>query len=87
MEQKQRKKIIETAILSAESAYQADEVPVGCVIFNSETGQIVAMNRNRVEAKKNPLAHAEVLTIGQALKKLNTKYLLLLRRFWCCSSG
>lgn len=75
MEQKQRKKIIETAILSAESAYQADEVPVGCVIFNSETGQIIATNRNQVEAQKNPLAHAEMLTIEKALKKLKTKYL------------
>ncbi len=75
MEQKQRKKIIKKAILSAESAFRLDEVPVGCVIFNSNTGQIISVAHNQVELKKNPLAHAEMLAVTQALKKLKTKYL------------
>ncbi len=75
MKQKQRKKIINQAILLAKSAFKKDEVPVGCVIFHSQTGEIVALAHNQVEARKNPLAHAEMRAIEKALKKLKTKYL------------
>ena len=42
MEEKQRKKIILTALKEAHKAFDLDEVPVGAVIFNSKTGEIIA---------------------------------------------
>lgn len=71
----QKKQIIHRVILAAQKAFQKDEVPVGCVVFESHSGKIIATGYNQVEAQKNPLAHAEILTIQKALKKLNTKYL------------
>ena len=52
-----------------------DEVPVGAVIFNSDTGEIVAKAHNKTEQKKDILAHAEILAIHQASKKLGRKFL------------
>ena len=53
----------------AKRAFKADEVPVGAVVFNTKTGEIIASARNRVEELKSPLAHAEMLCIRKALKK------------------
>ena len=53
MEEKQRKKIILTALKEAHKAFDLDEVPVGAVIFNSKTGEIIAKAHNLVEKKKN----------------------------------
>ncbi len=75
MEEKQRKKIILTALTEAHKAFELDEVPVGAVVFNSQTGEIVAKAHNLVEKKKNPLQHAEMQVIEKSLKKLNDKFL------------
>ena len=75
MEEKERKKIILTALTEAHKAFEKDEVPVGAVIFNSQTGQIIARAHNLVEKQKNPLAHAEMQVIEKALKKTNDKFL------------
>ena len=75
MEEKQRKKIILTALTEAHKAFELDEVPVGAVVFNSKTGEIVAKAHNLVEKKKNPLQHAEMQVIEKSLKKLNDKFL------------
>ena len=75
MEEKERKKIILAALSEAYKAFQKDEVPVGAVIFNSKTGEIIAKAHNLVEKQKNPLAHAEIQVIEKALKKINDKFL------------
>ena len=75
MEEKQRKKIILTAIDEARKAFDSDEVPVGAVIFHSQTGKVIAKAHNLVEKKKNPLNHAEMQVIEKALKKANDKFL------------
>ncbi len=75
MEEKQRKKIILTALKEAHKAFDLDEVPVGAVIFNSKTGEIIAKAHNLVEKKKNPLNHAEMQVIEKSLKKINDKFL------------
>ena len=59
----------------AVEAFKADEVPVGAVIFNTQTGKILTSARNQVEALKTPLAHAEMLCITEALKKTGNKWL------------
>ena len=49
------------------------DVPVGCVI--KKDGQIVAAAHNRRELDKDVTAHAEMLAIRDAQKKLNTSRL------------
>lgn len=73
--EKKESKIIKKALQAAQKAFQSDEVPVGAVIFSTQTGEILTVARNRTEAKKDVLAHAEMLAIKQACKKLNCKFL------------
>jgi len=75
MEEKQRKKIILAALAEAHKAFDLDEVPVGAIVFDSKTGEIIAKAHNLVEKKRNPLNHAEMQVIEKALKKINDKFL------------
>lgn len=58
--------------LAAEAA-AADEVPVGAVVVID--GVAVGEGRNRVEAQRSPLAHAEMEALQQALAKVGEKRL------------
>ena len=75
MDEKQRKKIILTALNEAHKAFDLGEVPVGAVISHSQTGEIIAKAHNLVEKNKNPLYHAEMQVILKALKKNEDKFL------------
>ena len=75
MKKNEREKIIKTAIQMAKNAQKADEVPVGAVIFNTQTGEILSKAHNQTEKDKNVLAHAEMLAIRKATKKLKRKFL------------
>ncbi len=55
--------------LAQEAALQG-EVPVGAVVVKN--GQILGEGRNRREAGKNALAHAEMEAIAQACQNLGT---------------
>ncbi|NLD26989.1 MAG: nucleoside deaminase, partial [Acholeplasmataceae bacterium] len=59
---------IKEAIKEAKKAYMKDEVPVGCVLVID--GKIVARGHNLKETRNNSLAHAEMVTINKAIKKL-----------------
>ena len=76
MEKKEREKIKKVAFQMAQKACGADEVPVGAVIFDSITGEIIAKACNKTEQKKDVLAHAEMLAIQSASKKLGQKFLV-----------
>ena len=52
------------ALRQAEMAYEAGEVPIGCVIVKD--GKIIGRGRNQVEALQDPTAHAEILAITAA---------------------
>ncbi len=52
------------ALRLALRAYQAEEVPIGCVIVRK--GRIIARAFNQVETLKDATAHAEMLAISQA---------------------
>ncbi|HNB26013.1 MAG TPA: nucleoside deaminase [Alphaproteobacteria bacterium] len=51
------------AFRQAEAAAGRDEVPVGAVLVDSTTGQVLAADHNRVEELHDPTAHAEMLVI------------------------
>lgn len=62
------------ALKQAEKAYKKDEIPVGAVIVKD--GKIIARAHNLKEAKNMAIAHAEILAIKRASKKLKTWRLL-----------
>ena len=68
--------MLEALALAKEAAAEG-EVPVGCVIVRGE--QIVGRGRNRREADKNALAHAEIEAIHDACKNLGGW------RLWDCT--
>ena len=51
------------AMEEARAAGARDEVPIGAVIVNRETGAIVARAGNRTRELDDPSAHAEILVI------------------------
>jgi tRNA(Arg) A34 adenosine deaminase TadA len=66
---------MDLALEEAEAAAAAGEVPVGAVLVDGETGVVLARTHNRVEADKDPTAHAELLAIREAAQRLGAKRL------------
>lgn len=65
----QDEKFMKEAIRQAKKAYKIEEVPIGCVIVYED--KIIARGYNRRTIDKNTLAHAELLAIRKASKKLD----------------
>jgi tRNA(adenine34) deaminase len=64
-------KWLERALELARQAANEDEVPVGAVIIDAQ-GKVVGEGYNLREQDQNPVAHAEVLAIQNAAKKLDS---------------
>ncbi|MDR0934971.1 MAG: tRNA adenosine(34) deaminase TadA [Erysipelotrichaceae bacterium] len=58
------------ALKEASKAELIDEVPIGVVIVKDD--KIIARSYNKKEKLKDPTAHAEILAIRKACKKLNS---------------
>ncbi|MGN1310106.1 MAG: tRNA adenosine(34) deaminase TadA [Clostridia bacterium] len=58
------------ALKEAKKAYEKEEIPVGAVIVKD--GKIIAKAHNLREKKQSAIAHAEILAIEKANKKLNS---------------
>lgn len=67
---KKYEKYMLEALKEARKAYLLNEVPVGCIIVLDD--KIIARAHNKREGKQNTIAHAEVLAIQKANKKLNS---------------
>ncbi|WP_297104084.1 nucleoside deaminase [uncultured Devosia sp.] len=61
---------MDLALALAEEAVQHGEAPVGAVIV--EGGTVLAAERNRMQALRDPTAHAELLAIRKALSVRGT---------------
>lgn len=61
------------ALVEARVAFEAGEVPVGAVVVLN--GEIVARGHNLVEQYDDPTAHAELLALREACRKLGERYL------------
>lgn len=59
-------KYMEEALKEAAKAGEAGDVPIGCVIVKGD--KIVGRGHNRVEADRDPCAHAEILAIREAAR-------------------
>ena len=67
-------KFMREALKEARKAYEKDEIPVGAIIVKD--GKIISRAYNSRESSKNAIAHAEVLAIKKACKKLDAWRLL-----------
>ena len=65
------------ALAEAEAAALRGEVPVGAVIADPASGEILAACGNRTEELNDPTAHAELLAIREAAHKLGSARLML----------
>ena len=61
--------MMRAAIALAEEAAADGEIPVGAVVCDRETGEIIGRGRNRREADHSPTAHAEILAIEEAARQ------------------
>lgn len=61
------------ALRQAEMAVAKEEVPVGAVLVRNS--QIIAKAHNTCEHNTNPLLHAEMLVMNEAINNLQTYYL------------
>ena len=55
---------MQQALRQAELAFDAGEVPIGCVIVKD--AKVIAKGYNQIEMLKDATAHAEILAIGSA---------------------
>lgn len=61
---------MQKALLLAQEAYSLGEAPIGAVVVKKSTGEIVGEGYNLRETDKSPLAHAEIMAIDNASKRL-----------------
>lgn len=64
----ENEKYMREAVRQAKKAYAIGEVPIGCVIVYED--KIIGRGYNRRTIDKNPLAHAELIAIKKASKKM-----------------
>jgi len=59
------------ALTLAKGAADLGEVPVGAVVYETQTGKILGKGSNTRECDKNPSGHAEFTAILNACKSIN----------------
>lgn len=60
------------ALTQAQAAQDRGEVPIGAVLVNSQTGEVIAQDGNRCEEWHDPTAHAEIVVLRQAAASLHS---------------
>jgi tRNA(adenine34) deaminase len=64
---------MDLALKAAENAAKTGEVPIGCVVVRDNS--VIATAGNRTLTDRDPTAHAELLAIREAARKLGTERL------------
>lgn len=67
-----RSAALSRALELASLAAHADEVPVGAVVVDRQSGKMIAEAGNEVEALKDATAHAELLALKRASARLKS---------------
>jgi tRNA(adenine34) deaminase len=57
------------ALVEANAAFTAGEVPVGCIVVSRN--EVVGTGRNRMEELGDPCAHAEMIALKNALEVID----------------
>jgi len=66
---------MQLALAEARLAAASGEVPVGAVLVDGATGEVLARAHNRVDTDTDPTAHAELLAIREAATTRGAKRL------------
>lgn len=64
---------MQQALREAQKAFDANEVPIGCVVV--QNSKIIGKGHNQTERLNDATAHAEMLAITAATNHLGSKYL------------
>jgi tRNA(adenine34) deaminase len=56
------------ALGQARLAAEEGEAPIGCVVYGTASGRVLAETRNTREARTDPAGHAEIAAIREAAK-------------------
>ena len=65
---------MDLALEQAENAEKAGEVPIGCVIVRDNA--VIARAGNRTLTDRDPTAHAEILALREAARRLGSERLI-----------
>jgi tRNA(adenine34) deaminase len=65
---------MDLALKAAEMAGKSGEVPIGCVVVRE--GTVIASAANRTLTDRDPTAHAEMLAIREAARKIGSERLV-----------
>ena len=57
---------MQAALEEAKQAMERDEVPIGAILVQNKTREIIAKDSNRTRELNDPTAHAEILAIRKA---------------------
>ena len=68
----QKEEYMKKALIQSAKAAENDEVPIGAVIVNPQTGEIIAEAANAGAHSGDATSHAEISVIRQACAKLKT---------------
>ena len=68
------KEFMSLALEEALRAYHENEIPIGAVLID-EDGILIAHEHNRIEHLNDATAHAEILALREASRKLNRRRL------------
>ena len=63
--------VMRRAIALAQQAAQNDEVPVGAVVYETDTGNVLAEAANTRESQHDPAGHAELIVIRAAAQAIS----------------
>ena len=61
------------AIEQAQEAARRDEVPIGAILQDNKTGDVLAIAGNQTIEMSDPTAHAEILCIRRACKEIGAQ--------------
>src|SRR3569623_1326512 len=65
---------MDLALKQAELAASGGEVPIGCVVVHD--GAVIAQAGNRTLTDRDPTAHAEIVALREAARKLGRERLI-----------
>ncbi|MFC6175683.1 nucleoside deaminase [Companilactobacillus huachuanensis] len=63
---------MDLALAEARKAETRREVPIGCVIVDNQTGDVIASGSNEREETQNAIKHAEIIAIEAACVKIGS---------------
>jgi len=63
---------MDLALLEAQKAETRREVPIGCVIVDNQTGEVISRGSNEREETQNAIKHAEIIAIEAACAKVGS---------------